>query len=409
MIHTDVRMALAAIGAAKWRSFLTMLGVIIGVLSVVTIISLGEGVKKQLTGQVHKSGHDLITVRGGHLAARNTNGKIQSVNLLNLFAGQNLSDEDYQTISKLPNIKSAVPFAVVTGVPVADDSVTDENAAIVATNDKAALVLNHEVAYGDFWRQNDNHASVAVIGKRVAERLFRSNVPVGRSFELRGQKFTVHGVFQEFDANPLAPGIDYNQAIFVPYENIKKTSGTTLSPFQILVRPVDGTSPEATSASISTALKAAHGGQSDFTVLRAEDQITIADNVLNLLTALVSAIAGISLLVGGIGIMNIMLVAVSERTQEIGIRKSIGATNRQILTQFLVEAVVLSAAGGFIGILLSMLANYLMRLTTDLQPVITWPIMGIALLVAIGVGTFFGMAPAIKAARKDPIDALRRT
>lgn len=408
MIPNNTRMALASIGAAKWRSFLTMLGVIIGVLSVVTIISLGEGVKKQLTSQVQNSGPDLITVRGGNLAARNTNGKIQSVNLLNLFAGQNLSDDDWQTISKIPDLKIVVPFAVVTGTPVADDGITDENAAIVATNDKADQALSQEVAYGGFWPASDNANPVAVIGKRVAERLFRSNVPVGRTFELRGQKYTVRGVFQEFDANPLAPGIDYNQAIFVPYENIKKTTKTTLSPYQILVRPGDGITPENAGTTIGKELKAAHGGQSDFTVLLAEDKISIADNVLNLLTALVSAVAGISLLVGGIGIMNIMLVAVSERKHEIGIRKSVGATNKQILSQFLTEAVVLSAVGGFFGVLLSLTANYFLRLLTDLKPVITWPIIGVALLVAVVVGTFFGMAPAVKAARKDPIEALRR-
>jgi putative ABC transport system permease protein len=154
-------------------------------------------------------------------------------------------------------------------------------------------------------------------------------------------------------------------------------------------------------AKLTDGLKAAHGGQADFTVLQASDSIELAGSVLNLLTAMVSAIAAISLLVGGIGIMNIMLVAVSERTHEIGIRKSVGATNRQILNQFLTEAIVLSGTGGILGVLASLLANYLMRVFTPLQPVITLPIVGVAILVALGVGIFFGITPALKAARKD--------
>lgn len=407
MISVHTRMALASLGAARWRSFLTMLGVIIGVLSVVTIVSLGEGVKQQLTVQVHRGGQDLVTVRGGHVAARDSKGKITRVNLLNLFAGSTLSDADVQTIQKIPDLKLVAPFAVVTGVPQADDGTKDENTTIVATNDKAAEALNQDVVYGGFFGSNDDQMPVAVIGKRVAEQLFHANVPVGRSFELRGQKFTVRGVFQEFDANPLAPGVDYDRAIFIPYEYVKKQGNTTLSPYQILVRG-GSHSPDEVVSSITQSLAAAHGGQTDFTVLKAEDNIALADSVLTLLTSLVTAVAGISLLVGGVGIMNIMLVAVSERTHEIGIRKSVGATNRQILGQFLTEAIVLSAVGGVLGVLLSLLANYLLRVTTDLQPVITWPIMGIAVAVAIVVGVFFGITPALKAAYKDPIEALRR-
>lgn len=408
MIGAHTRMALASIGSARWRSFLTMLGVIIGVVSVVTIVSLGEGVKQQLSNQVKHGGQDLITIRGGHLGSRDRNGKIKNINLLNLFAGINLTDNDVQTTQKIAGLKMVAPFAIVTGTPKSDEGMTYESATVVATNDKAAEALNQQVLYGGFFAPDDNNKPVAVIGKRVAEQLFRANAPVGRMLELRGQKYIVQGVFQEFDPNPLSPGLDYNQAIFIPYDYIKKTGVVTLSPYQILIRPGDGQTIESTTQALTTELKQAHDGQVDFTVLRPADTSAAADSVLNLMTRLVTAIAAISLFVGGIGIMNIMLVAVSERTHEIGIRKSIGATNRQILGQFLTEAVVLSTTGGLIGVLLSLVANYFLRLFTNLQPVITFPIMGIAVMVAIGVGVFFGITPAIKAAKKDPIEALRR-
>lgn len=402
-------MALSSIGAAKWRSFLTTLGVIIGVASVVTIVSLGEGVKHQLSNQVKHTGTDLITVRGGHIANRDKNGKITKVNLLNLFAGANLNETDYQTVKKLPGLQLVSPFAVVAGLPKGPDGTEDSDISIVATNEKGADALNQNVQYGGFFTERDNNSAVAVIGKKVAEDLFKENVPIGKSFELRGQQITVRGVFEQFEASPLTPGVDYNNTIFIPYEFAKQfAGGNPLQPYQILVRPAKGQAVSAAANDISHSLIATHGGQTDFTVLQANDSVEVASNVLNLLTSLVSAIAAISLFVGGIGIMNIMLVAVSERTYEIGIRKSVGATNSQILHQFMTEAVALSATGGILGVLLSLLINYLLRVFTSLQPVITLPVMGLAVLVALVVGVFFGITPALKAARKDPIQALRR-
>lgn len=406
--NNNVRMALAAIGAAKWRSFLTMLGVIIGVLSVVTIVSLGDGVKHQLTSQIEHTGNDLITIRGGKIANRDNNGKITKVNLLNLFSGISMSDSDYQTIKKEPNLQLVAPFAVISGVPTTAEGAQDPNISIVATNDKGALALNQEILYGSFFGEQDNGKAVAVIGSRVAENLFKENVPVGKSFDLRGQTFTVRGVFQQFEASPLTPGLDYNNTIFIPYDFAKQLAGTPLQPYQILARPAKGHAIGPMADKLSNVLKASHGGQTDFTVLRPGDSIAVAGNVLTMLTNLVSAIAAISLLVGGIGIMNIMLVAVSERTQEIGIRKSIGATNRQILTQFLTEASVLSVTGGVVGVILSLVVNYLLRIFTEMQPVISIPTMLIAVFVALAVGVIFGITPALKAARKDPIEALRR-
>lgn len=406
--NNNISMALSSIGSAKWRSFLTMLGVIIGVSSVITIVSLGEGVKRQLTSEIDRTGTDLITIRGGQVAQRDSAGRISEVNLLSLFAGTALSDADYQAVSRVKGADLVAPFAVVSGLPRAEDGTTDPDADIIATNEKGAQALNQEVPYGSFFGASDNKHPVAVIGKRVAEDLFKENVPVGKNFELRGQKFTVMGVFRPFEPSPLTPGVDYNNTIFIPYDYAKEWAGTPLQPFQILARPTEGISSTTLADSITKELTTAHGGQTDFSVLEAGDTLAVASNVLNLLTSLVSAVAAVSLIVGGIGIMNIMLVAVSERTHEIGIRKSIGATNRQILNQFLIEALVLSGTGGVLGVVISLLVNYLLRVFTSLQPVITLPVMGVAVVVALFVGAFFGMMPALKAARKDPIDALRQ-
>lgn len=408
MAQNNIRMAMASIGAAKWRSFLTMLGIIISVVSIVTIVSLGEGVKHQLSAQIKHTGNDLITVRGGTIAERDKNGKITHVNLLNLFAGTNLNEADYKVVSATPGLQLVVPFASVSGVPQTEDGTQSNTVSIVATNERAADALSQGVQYGGFFGKTEANSPTAVIGKQVAEQLFKEDAPIGKSFTWRGERVVVQGVFKKFAASPLTPGIDYNNTVFIPYEFGKRVSGASLQPYQILVRPNnDVTSRQATLA-INAALKQAHGGQTDFTVLEADDNLVLASTALSLVTNVVAAIAAVSLIVGGIGIMNIMLVSVSERTHEIGVRKAVGATNRQILRQFMTEAIVLSATGGVLGVILALLTNYLLRVFTNLQPVITLPIVGIAVLVAVVVGTFFGMAPALQASRKDPIEALRR-
>ncbi len=401
-------MAMNSISAYKWRSFLTMLGIIISVVSIVTIVSLGEGVKHQLSAQITRTGKDLITVRGGTIVDRNEKGEITGVNLLNLFAGNNLNETDYQVVNGVPNMQLVAPFASISGAPATDDGVRANNISTVATTSKAADALSQDVQYGGFFSDSDTDSATAVIGKQVAEQLFKEDAPIGKSFQLRGQRVVVQGVFKKFAATPLTPGIDYNNTIFVPYTFGQRLTGATLQPYQILVRPNADVSSAQAANDISNALKQAHGGQTDFTVLQADDNLALASTALSLITNVVAAIAAVSLIVGGIGIMNIMLVSVSERTHEIGVRKAVGATNKQILRQFLTEAVVLSTTGGIIGILFAILANYLLRVFTNLQPVITLPIVSVAVLVAIIVGSVFGVAPALQAARKDPIEALRR-
>lgn len=401
-----VKMALHSIGTARWRSFLTMLGVVIGVMSVVTIVSLGEGVRQQLTRQINHTGSDLITVRPGQLVDRDNRGVVKNVKLLNLLGSGSLSEADVETVGKTPGLDLSVPFGLMSGSPKTDDRQVS-NALLIGTTPGAADALNQKVL-GTFFDTDSPGTAQAVIGQRVAQDLFDQNVPIGRAFEVRGKTVVVVGVFESFSNNPLTPGMDYNTAIFLPYQFAKQTAGGQLQLYQVLARPVQGKTVTDTVDNINKQLSAAHGGQTDFTVLQASDNLAIASNALTLLTGLVAGIAAISLVVGGIGIMNIMLVSVSERTHEIGVRKSVGATNRQILGQFLTEAIVISGVGGVLGVLGALFINYILRVTTSLEPALSLSVMGWAVLVALGVGSFFGITPAIKAARKDPIDALRQ-
>jgi putative ABC transport system permease protein len=402
----NVKMAVAALRSSRWRSLLTMLGIIIGVLSVITTVSLGEGIKQRIVGQITRSGPDLITVRPGRIVTRDQHGSITSVNLLSAFNLGSLSEDDLHTIQNTKDVKEAVPFSYITGVAHIDDREYNSG-PLIATSDGAARMLNQKLAFGNFFGPEDSEKNAAVIGKKVAEQLFKENVPIGKSFTVRDQTFIVHGIFEEFTTSPLAINADYNYAIFIPYDSGKHIGGSQEQIYQILARPQSPGATSGTVSAITRGLTTAHNGQIDFTVLTQAENLAVANSVLNILTGFIAGIAAISLIVGGIGIMNVMLVSVTERTREIGVRKAIGATNHQILGQFLIEAVILSFTGGIIGVLLAGLANYLMRIFTTLTPVITLPTVIISVGVAVLVGVIFGVMPAMRAARKDPIEALR--
>lgn len=399
-------MARAAIRSARWRSSLTMLGIVIGIVSVVTIVSLGEGVKQNIVGRVDDAGYDLITVHPGRTSVRSSKGQVQPATLFGAGGGSGtFSDADLGIIRSAHGVQTAAPFAHVNGIASYDGRQFTEG-PIIATTEDATKILRRKTEYGSFFSGSENGRSVAIIGKRVAEQLFQENVPIAKLFTIRGQQFVVKGIFEEFDTSPLSGEADYNSAIFIPLDAAKKLNGDQSQIYQVIAKS-DPKSIDLTAAAITDSLSKTHSGQVDFTVMKPSDTSAITRTTLNAFTGFIAGIAAISLLVAGIGILNIMLVSVTERTHEIGIRKAVGATNRQILNQFLTEAIILSVSGGILGVVFSLLTNYILRVTTDLAPVLTWPIMAVAVGVSVVVGVVFGIAPALKAARMHPIDALR--
>jgi ABC-type antimicrobial peptide transport system permease subunit len=232
-------------------------------------------------------------------------------------------------------------------------------------------------------------------------------VPLGQGFSFHDQDFVVRGIFKEFKNATLSLDTDFNNAIFIPYSVAQDLTENNASIYEILAVPGNPAKADAVADTITKNLTQSHGNQQDFTVLKQDESLNVTSTILNLLTRLIGGIAAISLLVGGIGIMNVMLVSVTERMHEIGIRKAIGATSRQIMSQFLIEATILSLVGGVIGVILSIVVNFVIRIFTDIQPVVSWQVVVIAAGVSLVVGIIFGTAPALKAARKDPIEALR--
>lgn len=403
----NFKTAVASVHGAKWRSLLTMLGVIIGIVSVVTVVSIGEGVKHQVVAQINHLGKNLLTIRPGQVVNRDKNGKITAVNL---FAGYtttgSLTDNDVRAVQRTAGIKKAVPLSIIAG-SLTYDNVQYPGVTVIGTTPDLPTALNQRVAYGDFFSENDSNQNGAIIGTKVARDVFGQDVPLGQSFDFQGQAFVVRGVFAPFQSAPLSLEADFNQAVFIPYEVAQDLTGKKSPIYEILAQTNGKQPTDKVAGAVTSSLKTAHGNQQDFSVLKQGDSLSVTSNILNLLTRLIGGIAAISLLVGGIGIMNVMLVSVTERMQEIGIRKAIGATSRQIMTQFMVEATVLSVVGGLIGVAIALVINGALRVFTDLQPVISWQVVALAAGVSLIVGIIFGTAPALKAARKDPIEALR--
>jgi putative ABC transport system permease protein len=409
MLSEHIKIALASVRAARLRSFLTMIGVIVAVVGVITIFSLGEGIKHQVSGQSDRVGQDLITVRPGKIVDRNEQGEITGINWLSFITSSALTSKDLEVVKNNQNIEMAVPVSVINGVPQIGQTKFGDGFIMATTNDFPE-VSSQKVEFGNFFDQYDTDRRVAVIGQGVAEKLFKENVPVSKSLQIRGENFVVSGVFERVPANPLDYGADYNDAVFIPYNVGEQIIGDDLSIYEIMARPTskDPAKIDEAIAGLNNDLRNNHGGQDDFTVLRQEEMVAVADSMLKTITRSLSIIAGVSLLVGGVSIMNVMLVAVTERTREIGIRKAVGATNRQIQKQFLIEAVVISAWGAFVGIVIAFALNFALTVFTNLQPVIAWQVVVGSALSAVAVGVVFGLIPAIKASRKDPIEALRR-
>lgn len=406
LLRGNVKITIASLRSTKWRSFLTMTGIIIGIVSVVTVVGIGEGVKREVAGQINQFGKDLITVRPGDLAK--SDGKLMPntdlVFGLNSISG--LTESDLRAVEGAKHVQIAAPLSVVPGSVKAEGR-TLQNSLVLATNEDLPAALNQEIAYGDFFDPESNEDNGAVIGRNAAQALFQDFVPLGKSFTFRGKTFIVRGMFAEFKGTPLSPTSNFNNAIFIPSKVGEELTGNSAQMYSILAKPDDSKNTAAAIASIEQKLLKVHGGQHDFTVLDQKQNLAVSSDVLNLLTTMIAAVAAISLLVGGVGIMNIMLATVTERMHEIGVRKAIGATNRQILHQFMLESIVLSLVGGVVGVIISVLTVLGLKAYTSLDPVVSLQAIAIAVGSSLVIGVVFGTAPAIKAARKDPIEALR--
>lgn len=396
-------MAINSLRSNKIRTFLTLLGIIIGVTSVTTIIGLGEGVKRQVNQQINDLGNDLVTVVPG----RNTT--ISGFDSLGGSIGGNtattsrLSEADLKSVEEAPNVTTAG------GIMQLDGSVsrgnTKLNTRVLAVGENYLELTKQKLASGQFFGGNLENNDTVVLARNVATSLFGTEDPIGSTVKVRGQNFVVVGILDS--ATGFNLGQPINDMVIIPLPTGKELNQGVVQ-FQQITAKVDSVDEsDQTSKQLKTALLKNHNGEEDFTITTQEQLVDATNNVFKVLTGFTAAVASISLLVGGIGVMNIMLVTVTERTREIGVRKAVGATKIQILMQFLVEALAITLAGGFIGIITSIITSYIIRAQTAVKPALDPWIILLAAGVSLAVGVIFGTWPAIRAARKDPIEALR--
>lgn len=399
-----IRIAYRALARNKMRAALTMLGVIIGVAAVIAMVSIGQGAQASVQAQISNMGTNLLFVSAG---AQNVGGVRSGTG----DSGTNtLTEEDLAAIQReVPSVSMISPMVNSRSQLVVGNQ--NWNTSVQGVSEQLPGIRKWTMQSGEFFTDSDvrSAARVIVIGQTIVDNLFTGMDPIGQQVRVMDLPFRVVGVLARKGQD--AQGRDQDDIAFAPYTTVqKKLLGTT----RIQVAYVSAISADATYTAqmqISELLRQRHklaGNQpDDFTVRNMSDIAEAANETNSIMTWLLGSIAGVSLLVGGIGIMNIMLVSVTERTREIGIRMAIGARSSAVRTQFLIESIVLSLTGGIIGILLGIVASLVIPMMLGWPTLVSTAAIIGSVVFSAAVGIFFGYYPARKAAALDPIDALR--
>ena len=398
-----IRIAIRALANNKFRGFLTMLGIIIGVASVISMLAIGQGSKRSIREQISEMGSNMIMIRPG-------NGKFGGVRQ-SASSMQTLKLEDFEAITRDVNlIDKATPMVNSSGQIIygANNAPT----SVYGINQDYLDIRKISVDQGEMFTEHDikTAAKVCVVGQTVVNNLFtKGEDPLGKTIRFKSTPFRIIGVLTPKGYNSM--GQDQDDMILAPYTTIQKRILAITYINGIEASAISEEASEEAIEEISAILRQNHklapGDEADFHVRSQEELSSMLSTTTDLMTVLLACIAGISLLVGGIGIMNIMYVSVTERTREIGLRMSIGAKGRHILFQFLIEAVIISVTGGIIGVILGIGSSLIIKYG------IGWPVyvqvysVVLSFLVCTITGIFFGWYPAQKASRLNPIDAIR--
>jgi putative ABC transport system permease protein len=412
-IQRVIRETFTSLSANKLRTGLTILGIVIGVAAVIAMLSVGQGAQNSITSSINSIGTNILYISAG-ARARFSAGNINSVRNI-----RQLTMADAQAMTdpfQAPSVKAVAPVIQGGNISASANGQTTTTTVYGVTTGYFSI-RNETVSEGSFFndQQVNTHARVAIIGPDLATTLFgRTTNLTGQEIRINSQTFTILGVLQSKGGS--SAGSSDNQVI-VPLttarDRVVRRTGTTVDGIYLQATSAQAVSEASTQ--VSNIMRLRHHvavGKEDFSVLSQQDLLTTATSITGILTAFLGGIAAISLLVGGIGIMNIMLVSVVERTREIGLRKALGARNRDIMTQFLAESSFLSLLGGLIGILLGWLISLIIGQIasasgTSLNPAVSLNAVLLATIFSIAVGLFFGIYPARRAARLEPVEALR--
>jgi putative ABC transport system permease protein len=407
--YETLRTGLAAVRSHRLRSGLTVVGIMIGIAAVILTVGLGQGAENQVSSQINALGTNLLTISpGSSTSSTGIRGGFGSASTLTQANATALSSK-----AVAPDIQAVAPVEQETETVTDSANSNNWTTTVEGTSVSWESVKNRTVSQGRFLDDQDitNHSAVAVLGSDTAAELFSNVDPVGQTVTVNGVPLTVIGVLNSVGGSSSTTGTNQDDEIVVPISTATERLFASTSLSSILIQSTSSSTLSAAYQEADTELLDLHGitssADADFTITSEASLVSTATSVDKTLTILLGGVAGISLLVGGIGVMNIMLVSVTERIREIGLRKALGATPPLIRRQFLFEASVLGLTGGALGVLLAVLG------TTTLPDLIGYPIslsvsasVG-ALAVAIAIGIIFGVYPASRAAHMAPIDALR--
>ncbi|HWQ78851.1 MAG TPA: ABC transporter permease [Anaerovoracaceae bacterium] len=382
------RLAIKSLKSSKLRAFLTMLGIIIGVASVIILVSLMNGLSKEMTSRFESMGTNTITV---NVMGRGTNRAL-SVEEVEKLVEENPDYLDQYS----PRINASV---------TAKYDVNSVDTTVRGVNEYYDEMQSVSVTHGRFiqYIDSERRQKVCVIGTYLVQELFGGADPVGESLKINGSYYTVIGVLEETADSEESSEDDL---IYVPYTTVTRLTGNA-NIGSYFITAVDTDKIDTTMAIIKSKLYSVFGDENAYRVTSMSEMIDMVDEMTGSIALVLVGIAGISLVVGGIGIMNIMLVSVTERTREIGIRKSLGAKRKDIMRQFIIEAATTSSVGGVAGILFGIGAAYVAGVLMDMTVAPSWNAVVIAFSVSVAIGMIFGYFPANKAAKMNPIDALR--
>lgn len=410
---TIFRVALTSLGANKLRSGLTLLGIVIGITSVISLMAIGRGVQESITSRIESLGSNLLFVTPGGFTQGGLNRGAGAAATLTLEDAYALVDPVFA-----PSVAAVAPEIRSSGQVEAGRNNTSTQ--VVGVTPEYPDVRNFPLASGRFigWGHLENRSQVAVLGATVKDTLFANRDPLAQFIRINGRQFQVIGVLESKGGGGFLARLD--DQVLVPITTAyyrlssQRTAHGEISVDSINVQMPSVDEIEAGKLQVATVLRLRHHvtGEDDFIISSQQETIEAVQETTNTFVFFLGAIAGISLLVGGIGVMNIMLVSVTERTREIGIRKAMGAKRRDILLQFMVEATLLSLTGGIFGVLLGAAIGYFLRGTAlfggePLETAFNWDIALLSLGVSAAIGLFFGIYPAMRAARLHPIEALR--
>lgn len=397
------RIALKALGNNKFRGFLTMLGIIIGVGSVITMLAIGQGSKKSIQAEISEMGSNMIMIHPGE----------------DMRGGVRLSADDMQTLKvkdfedirqECGHVSLVSPSVNSTGQAVYGANNTPTS--VYGVNEEFLDIRGYKVQDGDIFSEQDikTAAKVCLVGKTVIDQLFTNGEnPVGKVIRFGSIPFRIVGVLESKGYNSM--GMDQDNLIITPYTTVMKRILAITYLQEIVCSALSEEYTDKAIEEVSSVLRRNHklkeSDDDDFNIRSQQELSTMMTSTSDMMSTLLAAVAGISLLVGGIGIMNIMYVSVTERTKEIGLRMSIGAKGRDILAQFLIEATLISITGGLLGVILGVAASYIVKAVLSypilIQP---WSIV-VSFLVCTIIGIFFGWYPARKASNLNPIEAIR--